>query len=70
MPLCVAGGNVDLRIVVDCCSVEIFTDGGKACMTVDVFCDYNLPYVRLETDGEWGVQTFVVHALESIYNNK
>lgn len=70
MPLCVAGENVDLRIVVDCCSVEIFTDGGKACMTVDVFCDYNLPYVRLETDGEWGVQTFVVHTLESIYNNK
>lgn len=59
--------TVDLRIIADRCSFEIFTDGGRFFANLYVVCDYNLPYLRLLSDGNINLQKLFYSKLEPIH---
>ncbi|MBR5012081.1 MAG: GH32 C-terminal domain-containing protein, partial [Clostridia bacterium] len=67
MPLSISGDKVDMRIIVDRCSVEIFADGGKIFAAAAMFADYNLPYVVLRENEKIMVDNFTWHTLKNIH---
>lgn len=68
VPLSLALDAVKFRMIVDRCSIEIFADNGKFCATFPVICDYNLPYLRIQTEDEVTVRRLDCSKLKSIYN--
>lgn len=70
MPLTLDGGHVDLRILVDRCSVEIFADGGKIFAAAVAFADYNLPQVTLQKNEKITLDSFTWHTLENIHETE
>ena len=70
-PMSVTPSSLDLIIIVDKCSLELYSDGGKFYMaTVDenTYCDYNLPYMQLTADTDCEIQHVELHSLKSIWN--
>ena len=67
MPLSISGDKVDMRILVDRCSVEIFADGGKIFAAAAMFADYNLPYVVLRENEKIQIDSFTWHTLKNIH---
>ena len=67
MPLSVNGDKVDMRILVDRCSVEIFADGGKIFAAAAMFADYNLPCVVLKGNEKITIDNFTWHTLKNIH---
>ena len=59
---------VDIRILADRCSFEVFADGGRFYANLYAICDYNLPYLKLTAD-EPGtlLKTLSCHRLTSIH---
>lgn len=69
-PLSLTGRKNEMTMVVDRCSIEIFADGGKICMSClnnDTLCDRNIPYFVIKSDSETIVETMEMHALNSIW---
>ena len=69
-PLSLNQNTIDLVIVSDQCSIEIYSDGGKFYMgTVDenTFCDYNLPYMEIISSADCEIQHLELHSLKSIW---
>ncbi|MEE1017907.1 MAG: glycoside hydrolase family 32 protein [Acutalibacteraceae bacterium] len=69
-PISVICGGLDLKVVVDRCSIEIFADGGKimlTCVNSDSFCDRNLPYFVMKSDFEAVIDSIEIHSLKSIW---
>ena len=63
-------GKIDIAIISDQCSLEIYADGGKYYMsTVDenTCCDYNLPYMEIIANGDCEIQRMEFHSLKSIW---
>ena len=58
MPISVLKKTVDIRVIVDRCSIELFTDEGKFNMAVKHMSDYNLPYIALSANSSIKVQKF------------
>ncbi|HBF14299.1 MAG TPA: hypothetical protein DDW30_01170 [Clostridiales bacterium] len=60
--------RVDIRVIADSCSLEVFADEGRFYATLYAVCDYNLPYLRL-TAQENGtlLKTLTCHRLASIH---
>lgn len=70
-PLSITGAKLDLTIIIDRCSIELFADNGKiyvACLDADSFCDRNLPYFIMKTDNETVVESVEMYSLNSIWN--
>lgn len=67
MPLSLNGDRVEVRILVDRCSVEIFADGGKIFAAAVAFADYNLPMVTLNKNEKIIVDNFTWHTLKNIH---
>jgi len=67
MPLSLNGDKVDVRILVDRCSVEIFADGGKIYASAVAFSDYNLPTVTLNKNEKITIDNFTWHTLKNIH---
>lgn len=67
MPLSLSGDKVDLRILADRCSVEIFADGGKIFAAADAFADYNLPRVTFNKNEKIKIDSFTWHTLKNIH---
>ena len=67
-PLSITEKEIDLTILIDRCSMEIFSDNGKICLTERFVCDYNLPFISLEGEGE--IQKLEIHTLKSIWREK
>lgn len=70
MPISQDRERIDLRILVDSCSFEVFADKGRFCATLYAVCDYNLPYIRLSAEEPTTVQTLVCHKLASIHEER
>ncbi len=70
MPLSVLQNSVNIRIVVDRCSVECYADGGIFCFATKCLSDYNLPYVELYSENATQIENFECYILDSIYNKK
>ena len=69
-PLSFTPGKIDLVIISDRCSLEIYSDGGKFYMsTVDenTCCDYNLPYLETVASSDCEIQRIELHSLKSIW---
>ena len=69
LPLSVKADRVDMRLIVDRCSVEIFADGGKSYAAVIAFADRNLPRIVLNKNEKLTVDRLEWHALENIHGN-
>ncbi len=67
IPLSINGDRVDLRILVDRCSLEIFADGGKIFAAAVAFADYNLPFVTLSKNEKIAIDSFTWHRLKNIH---
>ncbi len=63
VPLSVSGIPGRLRILVDTCSIELFTGDGEAMMTSQLLCDYNLNVMHLHVDGHTTLRTLTVTEL-------
>lgn len=73
MPIAVAGEKLDLTVLVDTCSFELFADGGKAYMTmIDTcsVCDRNLPYLEVRSTADCVIDLLEVTELNSIWKQK
>ncbi|MBQ2733189.1 MAG: GH32 C-terminal domain-containing protein, partial [Clostridia bacterium] len=69
LPLSVKADRVDMRLIVDRCSLEIFADGGKSFAAVIAFADRNLPRIVLNKNEKLTVDRLEWHALENIHGN-
>ena len=48
MPISIARDNVDVRIIADKLTLEIFTDGGAHALMMGAYADYNLPALTVK----------------------
>ncbi len=67
MPISLIGDSIDLHIIVDTCSVEVFADGGKFCFTQWNICDFNFPYVEISCTTHVKIDKIECHTLKSIH---
>ena len=67
-PLSVSGKETELTLLIDRCSLELFADDGKICLTERFVCDFNLPYVAIA--GEGRIQNIEINTLKSIWREK
>ncbi len=59
--------KIDIRIIADRCSFEIFADEGRFFATLLAVCDYNLPYLELSADDCVNIKQLSCHKLKSIH---
>jgi len=67
MPLSVLGDSLELTVISDKCSLEIFADGGKSCVAVAAFADYNLPRFTVSKNSSVKLEYMEWHALRPIH---
>lgn len=67
IPISSDPGTVDLRIIADRCSFEIFTDKGRFFANLYAVCDYNLPYLRISSDSNIHLQKLLYGKLGPIH---
>lgn len=71
-PLTICSDKLELTMIVDKCSIEIYLDGGKiyfSTVAPCTVCDYNLPYLELETDEQLTIEALELHSLKSIWRD-
>ena len=69
-PMSISSNKLDLVILCDKCSLELYACGGKFCVgTVDenTCCDYNLPYMEIFANADCEIQRMELHPLKSIW---
>lgn len=69
-PLSLDQNELDLVIISDQCSLELYIDGGKFYMgtvDIDTYCDYNLPYLEITANKNITVKRIEFHSLKSIW---
>ena len=69
MPISVDRKSVDIRIVADRCSFEVFADNGRFYATLYAVCDYNLPCFRISSKDEINLKYLSYSKLSSIHAN-
>ena len=70
MPVSITKSLLDITILIDRCSMEIFTDNGKAymsCLTDYASMDRNIPYLTLSADSKQVISTIEIISLNSIW---
>ena len=71
-PICVTGGDLDVTVIVDRCSIEVYADGGKiflSCLDRHTVSDYNLPYLSIRGTQPLTLDSLEIHSLKSIWSN-
>ena len=69
-PLSLSSNKLELVIISDNCSLELYIAGGKFYMgTVDAstYCDYNLPYLAISANEDLTIDRMEIHTLKSIW---
>ena len=69
-PLSLSSNKLDLVILSDQCSLELYADGGKFYTgTVDdnTYCDYNLPHLEISASDSLRIKRIEIHSLKSIW---
>lgn len=72
-PVSVSKNNLDITLLIDRCSMEIFADGGRAYMSfVEAYtvCDRNLPWLKISSDAEYCFESIALYSLNSIWGEK
>ncbi len=71
-PISLTRSGLDITILVDRCSMEVFADGGKifmSCLKNDTVSDFNIPYLTIQADRKIALENIEIHSLESIWSN-
>lgn len=69
-PMSIIANKLELVIISDQCSLELYIDGGKFYMgTVDcnTYCDYNLPRLEISASENLEIRQMDIHSLKSIW---
>ena len=69
-PIWIKNGIADITILIDRCSIEIFSDGGKVCVSSlsnRTVSDPNLPYISITSDADIKVDDLEINSLNSIW---
>ena len=69
-PISLTRKGLDITIIVDRFSMEVFADGGKifmSCLNYDTVCDFNIPYLTIQADSEITLENVEINSLESIW---
>ncbi len=70
MPLSLFRDKLDLRIIADTSSVELYCDGGRSFLAVSAIADYNLPYLIISKNEALTLECVEVHKLKGVYDEK
>ena len=70
IPVSLDSSAIDVRIVVDRCSFELFIDGGKINVSLPYICDYNLPYLTMSATEAICVEKIESHQLAPIHKEQ
>ena len=68
MPISVTRERIDLRMIVDTCSMELFADEGRFCCSLICAADGNLPYVELSCGEDSCPARLDCYTLRSIHS--
>ena len=69
-PISVTSSKSDITLLIDRCSIEIFSDGGRihmSCLDCDTICDRNIPYFVVSSDSETKIEAVEMHSLNSVW---
>ncbi len=72
-PLCSEGERFAVTIIVDRCSIEIFTDNGRAYianLNEKTVMDRNLPYLELTSNEDSVIGSLEINSMKSIWGKK
>ena len=69
-PISVTRADFDITVIVDRCSIELFSDGGKifmSCIDENTLSDRNIPYFTINSDNEIKLESIEINSLDSIW---
>lgn len=69
-PISLTRSGLDITILVDRCSIEVFADGGKifmSCLDNDTVSDFNIPYLTIMADSKISLENVEINSLDSIW---
>lgn len=69
-PLSITKNGIDMTVVIDKTSREVYADGGKLLTTVInqyTYCDYNLPYLLISSTENVEIESLELTSLDSIW---
>lgn len=72
-PLSIGKNSLDMTLIIDRCSMEIFVDGGKAYLSAleeAVVCDRNFPGLQITSNAEYCFENITLCSLHSIWNKQ
>jgi sucrose-6-phosphate hydrolase SacC (GH32 family) len=73
VPLSISNDSIDITLVIDKCSIEVFLDGGKiyaSFLNNESVSDYNVPFIEISSKDGIKIDELLLVALESIWNKK
>ena len=71
-PVSLTRRGLDITLIVDRCSMEVFADGGKifmSCLNNDTLNDFNIPYLTIRADRKITLENIEINSLDSIWGN-
>ena len=68
MPLSLNSDYANVRVIIDRCSIEVYTDGGRYLLSDKLVCDYNLQYLTLSSDTKSKIDNLEIHILSKQKN--
>ncbi len=69
-PISLTRSGLDITILVDRCSVEVFADGGKifmSCLNNNTVSDFNIPYLTIRADRKITLENVEINSLDSVW---
>ncbi len=69
-PISITRGCLDITLIVDRCSIELFTDNGKiyvSCLDGYTLMDRNLPYIKINASTNISLDSIEINTLKSIW---
>lgn len=69
-PISLTDSGLDITILVDKCSIEIFADGGKICLSClnnNTVSDFNIPDLTMQTGESITIKDIEIYSLDSIW---
>ncbi len=70
-PISITRGCLYITLIVDTCSIELFTDNGKiyvSCLDGYTLMDRNLPYIKINASTNIGLDSIEINTLKSIWD--
>jgi len=69
-PITLTRSGFDIIVLIDRCSMEVFSDGGKifmSCLNNNTVSDFNIPYLTIQADRKMALDNIEINSLDSIW---